>query len=243
MNPNMNADVHALTGAYVLDAVSPDERMVFERHLGDCDACRQEVTELRETASRLGAAVAEPPPPRLKASVMAQIRDTRQLPPEAPVVPLRRDRSPWALRLSAAAAVVLLVVSGVLGVLLVQARQSDEPTDAQAAAIAEIVRAGDARVVNQADADTGRMTALMSRSADKMLLLTGDLKAAPSGHDYQAWTIGSKIESAGLIQPDDGKAALEVSGIDAAQAVGITIEPAGGSDQPTSDPILTFEVT
>ncbi|MGH3762579.1 RskA family anti-sigma factor, partial [Actinophytocola sp.] len=55
MNPNTNADVHALTGAYVLDAVSDDERAVVERHLGDCGACRQEVAELRETATRLGA--------------------------------------------------------------------------------------------------------------------------------------------------------------------------------------------
>lgn len=239
----MNADVHALTGAYALDAVSPDERMAFERHLADCDACRQEVTELRETASRLGAAVAAPAPPRLKASVMAQIRDTRQLPPEAPVVPLRRDRSPWALRLSAAAAAVLLVVSGVLGILLVQARQSDEPAVAQAAAIAEIVQAGDAQVVNQGDDEAGRMTALVSKSANRMLLLSGDLKAPPSGHDYQAWTIsGEQATSAGLIRPEDGKAALDVTGIDAADAVGITVEPAGGSEQPTTDPIMVFAV-
>ncbi|HEV7647777.1 MAG TPA: anti-sigma factor [Actinophytocola sp.] len=241
----MNADVHALTGAYVLDAVSTDERQVFERHLTDCDACRQEVAELRETATRLGAAVASPPPPRLKDSVMAQIRVTRQLPPEAPVVPLRRPRSPWALRLSAAAAVVLLVVSGVLGVLLVQARQSDGTgADAQAAAIADILRSGDAQVVNQGDASTGRMTALMSKSANRMLLLTGDMPNAPSGKDYQAWTIGEEAtKSAGLIQPQGGKAALEVAGIDAAQQVGITLEPEGGSDQPTQQPIMTFEVT
>lgn len=240
----MNADVHALTGAYVLDAVSDDERQTFERHLTDCDACRQEVAELRETATRLGAAVATPPPPRLKASVLAQVRDTRQLPPEAPVIPLRRPRSPWALRLSAAAAVVLLAVSGVLAVLLVQATHPDDNTDTQAVAIAEILRSGDAQVVNQGDPSTGRMTALMSKSANRMLLLTSDLPAAPNGKDYQAWTIGeAATKSAGLIQPQSGKAALEVPGIDAAQLVGITLEPAGGSDQPTQKPIMTFEVT
>lgn len=239
----MNADVHALTGAYVLDAVSDDERHVFERHLTDCDACRQEVAELRETATRLGAAVAVPPPPRLKASVMAQIRNTRQLPPEAPVVPLRRPRSPWALRLSAAAAVVLLVVSGVLGALLVQATHSDDGVDAQAVAMAEILRAGDAQVVNQGDTSTGRMTALTSKSENRMLLLSTDLRNAPSGKDYQAWTIGEEAtKSAGLIKPEDGKAALEVSGIDSAQLVGITLEPEGGSDQPTEKPILAFQV-
>jgi anti-sigma-K factor RskA len=237
----MNADVHALTGAYVLDAVSADERMVFERHLGDCDACRLEVTELRETASRLGAAAAMAPPPQLKSNVMAQIRNVRQLPPEAPVVPLRRRGSPWALRLSAAAAAVLLVVSGVLGVLLVQAKSGTD-VDPQAAAIAEIVRAGDARVVNQSNPSAGQMTALMSISADKALLLSDDLKSPPSGKTYQAWTIGAEVKSAGLIEPADGTVALDVEGIDVADAVGITVEPAGGSDQPTTKPFLTFDV-
>lgn len=239
----MNADVHALTGAYALDAVSDVERQAFERHLDDCDACRQEVAELRETATRLGTAAAATPPPRLKASVLAQIQNVRQLPPEAPVVPLRRPGSPWALRLTAAAAAVLLVVSGVLGVLLVQARQIGQDVDTQAVAIADIVRAGDAQVLHQGDASTGRMTALMSPTADKMLLLTDDLPPAPSGHDYQAWTIGPEVRSAGLIVPDDGAASLEVAGIDNADKVGITIEPAGGSKQPTQDPVMTFDVT
>ena len=209
----------------------------------DCDACRQEVAELRETATRLGAAVAANPPPRLKGAVMAQIRNVRQLPPEAPVVPLRRPGSPWALRLSAAAAAVLLVVSGVLGVLLVRAQQPGSEVDAQAVAIAEIVRAGDAQILHQGEPATGQMTAVMSASANRMLLLSDDLPAAPSGHDYQAWTIGEKITSAGLLEPRDGEATLDVQGIDAAEKVGITIEPAGGSSQPTTDPIMTFDVT
>jgi anti-sigma-K factor RskA len=237
----MNADVHALTGAYVLDAVSSDERAVFERHLEDCDACRQEVAELRETATRLGAAVAVSPPPRLKASVMHRIREVRQEPPVAPVVPLRRTGS-WALRLSSAAAAVLLVVSAVLGVLLVRAQPGDQQTDAQAAAIADIVRAGDAQILHQGDAATGQMTALMSAKANRMLLLSKDLPAAPDGHDYQAWTIGDKITSAGLITPDDGEALLDIKGIDSAKTIGITIEPTGGSDQPTTNPIMAFDV-
>jgi anti-sigma factor RsiW len=238
----MNADVHALTGAYVLDAVSSDERAVFERHLEDCDACRQEVAELRETATRLGAAVAVSPPPRLKASVMHRIREVRQEPPVAPVVPLRRTGSPWALRLSTAAAAVLLVVSAVLGVLLVRAQPGDQQTDAQAAAIADIVRAGDAQILHQGDAGTGQMTALMSAKANRMLLLSKDLPAAPDGHDYQAWTIGDKITSAGLITPDNGDVSLDITGIDSARTIGITIEPTGGSDQPTTDPIMAFDV-
>ncbi|MDQ3787179.1 MAG: zf-HC2 domain-containing protein, partial [Actinomycetota bacterium] len=71
-------DVHALTGAYVLDAVPELERVAFERHLAECDACTQEVRELRETATRLALAATADPPQELKARVLNQIRTTRQ---------------------------------------------------------------------------------------------------------------------------------------------------------------------
>ncbi|MFC7616991.1 zf-HC2 domain-containing protein [Actinokineospora soli] len=76
-----NADVHALTGAYALNAIPELERAAFERHLAECDACAQEVAELQATAARLGEAAAEAPPPELKAAVMAGIKNIRQLPP------------------------------------------------------------------------------------------------------------------------------------------------------------------
>ncbi|WP_239406275.1 zf-HC2 domain-containing protein, partial [Frankia sp. Cj3] len=40
-------DIHALTGAYVLDAVDGDERAMVDEHLASCDVCAREVTELR----------------------------------------------------------------------------------------------------------------------------------------------------------------------------------------------------
>jgi anti-sigma-K factor RskA len=236
----MNADVHALTGAYVLDAVSDLERADFERHLNECDACRQEVAELRETATRLGAAATAEPPPRMRAAVLAHISEVRQLPPDATVVPLRRPS--WALRMTSVAAAVLLVATVVLGTLLVRSQDSLEDTQAQAAQVSSILNSGDAQIATQGDESSGRMIALMSRSANKMLLLTDELPAAPSGKDYQAWTIGDEVRSAGLITPRDGRASLEVSGIDGAELVGITIEPTGGSAQPSADPIMKFAV-
>jgi anti-sigma-K factor RskA len=236
----MNADVHALTGAYVLDAVSDMERAEFERHLTVCDACRQEVAELRETASRLGAAATAEPPPRMRTAVLSRISEVRQLPPDAPVIPLRRPS--WALRMTSVAAAVLLVATVVLGTLLVRAQDSLQDTEAQAAQVSSILGSGDAQIATQGDESSGRMVALMSRSENRMLLLTDELPAAPSGKDYQAWTIGDQVTSAGLITPRDGRASLEVSGIDDAELVGITLEPTGGSDQPTADPIMKFAV-
>ena len=57
------ADLHTLTGAFALDALSEREAKEFDRHLSRCPMCAQEVGELRETAARLALAVAEVPPP------------------------------------------------------------------------------------------------------------------------------------------------------------------------------------
>ncbi|WP_461030738.1 RskA family anti-sigma factor, partial [Streptomyces sparsus] len=72
------ADLHTLTGAYALHALSDEERVVFERHLAACTSCAQEVRELAETAERLGRAVAVPPPPELRQRVLRQIGTVRQ---------------------------------------------------------------------------------------------------------------------------------------------------------------------
>jgi len=77
----MDPEVHALTGAYVCDALDDAERAAFELHLAQCEACAQEVAELSETTAVLAIAAAQAPPERLYAAVSAQIDVTRQLAP------------------------------------------------------------------------------------------------------------------------------------------------------------------
>ncbi|MDI5982443.1 RskA family anti-sigma factor, partial [Amycolatopsis magusensis] len=104
-------DMHTLAGAYALDALDDVERERFRRHLAECPSCAQEVRELQATAARLGAAVAEDPPPGMKAEVLASIRATRQEPPSAGGDRGGRSRrgggAPrWVVFLTTAAAVV-----------------------------------------------------------------------------------------------------------------------------------------
>ncbi|TDD78960.1 anti-sigma factor [Actinomadura rubrisoli] len=78
----MRADVHALAGAYALDAVDDaGERRLFEAHLARCEACAAELREFAATAAWLGMAVAERPPSGLRGRVLARIPHVRQLPP------------------------------------------------------------------------------------------------------------------------------------------------------------------
>ena len=67
----MSNDLHTLSGAYALNALSPDEAREFREHYDLCPACQQEVRDLRDAAARMGASEAMQPPPQLKARVMS----------------------------------------------------------------------------------------------------------------------------------------------------------------------------
>lgn len=239
----MNADVHTLTGAYVLDAVTDEERAAFERHLGECETCVQEVVELRETAARLALAAREDPPPRMRDAVFASIREVRQDAPHEPPVAEVTRLTPrrWPMRLATGAAAVFLAVAATLGVLLVREQDALEAAQAQSQAVAEILRADDATVTTVDDSGA-RMTMVASKSEDRLYLYAKDLAEPPAGHTYQAWIMGDEFVSAGLLNLEDGQASLDVHGINAGRALGITIEPEGGSDQPTTQPLMRFDL-
>ena len=69
----MNADIHALSGAYAVDALDDVERAEFERHLQQCPECQDEVASLRAAAVELTHASALTPPPALRDSVLRQV--------------------------------------------------------------------------------------------------------------------------------------------------------------------------
>lgn len=226
----MTVDVHALTGAYVLDAVTELEHRTFERHLAGCESCAREVAELRETTTRLALAATGTPPAHLRHQVLSRIGGVRQY-----------RRRPPMTRLSTTAAAVLLVVCAALGVLGVRQHQTLDAAQHQATAMTTILRADDAQVIRQ-DVGAGRLTLVLSRSQDRMLLLADDLPPAPPGHTYQAWRIDTMFHPAGLLSIVDGHADLAMTGIGAATQIGLTVEPAGGSPHPTTPPVATLRL-
>ncbi len=77
-----------------------------------------------------------------------------------------------------------------------------------------------------------------------VLLMTSNLPPAPDGKTYEMWIIpaGGKPVPAGLFQTEPSGTAvyLQAAAVDLAAtgAVAVTLEPTGGSPQPTSQPIL-----
>lgn len=233
-------DAHALTGPYAVDALDADERALVERHLESCPACRDEVRELRETAARLAATTAVPPPDRLRSRVMAEIGTVRQAPPRN-VVPLSRRGTLRGARLPWLAAAAMFVATVVLGTLLADAR--GDGGDSGADRIAAIVTAPDTRsVTTTAEGVSG--TVLSSRSRDEALVLTSGLPPTDAAHEYQVWFMTDRgVRSAGLLDDSAGQGMngrLLAPGLGDAARIGVTLEPTGGSPVPTTPPVMVM---
>jgi anti-sigma-K factor RskA len=238
------SDLHKLTGAYAVDALDDIERARFEQHLAGCEDCRAEVAELRATASLLADSVAVPPPASLRDSVLAGITQIRPFPPEVPVhppvpahEPAGRGRS-WLPFLVAAA---LALVVGI-GAAVTQPWATDEVP--QLTAAEQVLQAPDAEKVFVDLGDAGQATVVRSKAEDRAVIRTEDMVSAPDGKAYELWFIdGDEFVSAGLM-PDAADQTVVLDGPAAeAVAVGITVEPAEGSDQPTTEPIAVFDLT
>ena len=244
-------DVHALSGAYAVDALDDAERVEFERHLAECAECRAEVASLREAAGLLAETTATEPPPDLRARVLAGIGTVRPLPPEsgahapaaggaAPAPPTslaerRRRRLPRLL--AAAAAVVLLGTGAVVA--------SQQPWDhqQQVSAVQLVLEAPDARSTSVDFKDGSSATVTHSDELGKAVIVTHHMAVPPAGKVFQLWydQPGKGMVSAGLMPERADQRVLLQGDATTATAVGITVEPAGGSSHPTSNPVALFD--
>jgi anti-sigma-K factor RskA len=237
-------DLHILTGVYAVDAIDGTERDRFEHHLNRCQPCSHEVRGLRETATRLAVAVARVPPPQLKVRVMAAAASTRQLPPAIEVRPVpSRPRTRWlpgvAVGLAAAATVVAIVLSFTLTSTQLQL----DATKAQQQAVAAVLNSPDAHLLTHRTSLGGEVTVVVSHRDRKMIFTTTGLPRLPGAKVYQLWLLGRpRTRSAGLLPlPSQGRTApVLASGLVRGDSVGVTVEPAGGTAQPTTTPIVVI---
>lgn len=224
------SDIHKLSGAYVVDAVDDLERAAFERHLAECEDCRDEVTSLRETTAMLAESVAVTPPPSLRASVIAGVAQIRPLPPV--IAPPRRVA--WFPLLVAASIVAVLGLAAAVW-------QPWAPSESPSLTAAEqVLRAPDAQSVSIDLGEAGKATVTRSKSLHKAVIRTEDMAPAPSGQVYQLWLQQhGDMVSAGLMTGGNQEIVLEGDAA-TASAAGVTVEPAGGSEKPNLPPVALF---
>jgi anti-sigma-K factor RskA len=210
--------------------------MELDAALRDRPDLRAELDGLHGAAALMADAVAETPPPTLRASVLEAIATTPQEPAEheppiAPVVPISsRRRNRW-IGIGAAAAAIAVVAVGALIVL-----PDDEGDDE----IAAVVEADDATTIPMPGELPG-VSIVHSAEEDAAVLLADQVPLPDGDNVYELWAIRDGTpERFATFRPDEnGQLSVYAAGLDPASAEqwAITEEPAGGSDTPTL-PIL-----
>ncbi|HEY3686060.1 MAG TPA: anti-sigma factor [Streptosporangiaceae bacterium] len=235
-------DIHALAGPYALGALPDDERRLFEDHLEACESCRQEVRGLTETAARLGSAVAETPPAALRDRVMAEIERTAQVPPVAEGAPVRRIR--WSTAAASWAAAACLAIAVAVGAVAVHDQRQAAQLRAERARITAVLSAPDAHITTTAATSYGRGTAVVSRSRDRLVFTLAGSRRLPVDRAYQLWylTPQGAARSAGLLDTHPDTTPTTTTLLAGARTLALTVEPAGGSRQPTSQPIMSLPI-
>ncbi|MFE0155133.1 anti-sigma factor domain-containing protein [Nonomuraea sp. NPDC059007] len=234
----MKENTHTLSGAYALNALPAEQAREFERHLARCPDCAEETRGLCETTARMAAAVRHEPPSALRARVLEEIGAVRQASPIVPAAVGRAGRPHARLLAGRAAAALLVAAALVLGVLLVRTNDRLAEERAQAGRISALLAAPDARQVS-ARVGAATVTAIYSPAKASVVLVTAGMPTPPPEHDYQVWLIGpDAIRPAGLMP---GRPVPMLAGpVRAGDKLGITLEPQGGSRQPTTPPLTVI---
>jgi anti-sigma-K factor RskA len=227
--------------AYALGALDAKDAAALEAHLQTCAACHDELVTYRATSDKLLVSL---PPQEPSAALRKQIQ--RRLPSAQRSA---RPRLNWSLsRAAATIAIVLLLVLNVVSLSQVRALQD------QQAQLMDQIQNGQMALVMlsyphtqsfpiQAENVTGSL--LLDREYNNAVLILRGLPAIPENQTYQVWLIAPNGErtSAGFVRPQTDIPFISQpvsSAQDLANFVGMgmTIEPAGGSDQPTGSQVF-----
>jgi anti-sigma-K factor RskA len=226
--------------AYALGLLAPSEAAAIAKHLETCEQCRAEYEFLRPAVTAVaysaescddagsGAAVASP---LLKARVMKAVRG------EAGPKPRQQF---WPAYAVAAACLAIALVTGLVDLSLNSQLARDRAQNlVQAQTIADLA-ASDSQRHPFAGGE------VLTRGA-RLYLAMHDLPAPPPGRVYQAWTLakGAKAVAPSVtFSPSGGGVAVvrlpEVATTVA--AVAVSVEPEGGSQQPTTKPIALVKI-
>ncbi|MFJ8635299.1 anti-sigma factor domain-containing protein [Streptomyces sp. NPDC093568] len=250
-------DLHSLAAPYALDALEPGERRRFEKHLRTCDLCTAEVRALAEDAARLAWSTAAAPPAALRERVLAAVRTTpqepagreqararaTQLPPHVwgnqPPPRTRAPRPrPLLVPFATATAAAALVVASLFAVQANKTQDQLNAQRAQASEIANVLAAPDARASTGEDAEGRTIGVVASASEGRAVVTLSGYGELPGGRVHQLWLMRPDVQprSLGLF---DGDTPLVAAGLDkSATSLAVTVEPDGGSPQPTSQPVV-----
>lgn len=226
----------ALAALDALDAV--DQRTVDDAIAGLPDL-RAELDELRAAAAQL--AEATPPPAGLKASILAEIAAAQQSTTgDATSVGPSRSRAVSRRRRWTAGIAAAVALAAVVGVTIWIAADSSPEDGQQVDAVLEL---SDVEALELRGAMEG-LRIMHSPSSTAAVLLGDDVPDPGDDLTYQLWrSRGGITTPVDVFRPDsDGHVEVLLEDFQPADAViTVTVEPADGSDQPTSPTLVSSD--
>ncbi|MGM7669725.1 anti-sigma factor domain-containing protein [Microbacterium sp. A93] len=238
----------ALLAAWALDAVDDQERRDLERRLEADPELRARADALSGTVARLAASTPARPPAGLRDRVLSAAAGTEQDPGPERSRPAdldrhrarrRPDRRRWWVTVASAAAAAAVAVGLLVTQPWVEAPGISEGE--QLTALEQVLQVDGAQRLESAVTGGGAAEAAMAPNGEAVLAVR-DLPDPADGHDYQLWTIQGEQppQPAGLLQVQGGRALVRMQQVPAGAAMAVTVEPDGGSEAPTTEPIVVL---
>lgn len=258
----MNIEEYISSGileAYVMDQLSPAERTEVEQAVALHPEIREELDAIERSMESLAFATMVEPPVGIKEKLMARVDKDASDQKEAHVVQMQTDRSYGILKFAAAASVMIALASAVMAFTYWKKWQGAEgrlaDMIAQNAQFAE-----NYNHVNQQLDNIQNAVSIMNNTAYKRVVMAGtdnapdaqatvywnettadvylsiqNLKELSQDQQYQLWAIiDGKPVDAGVFDPNTGNFLVQMKNITSgAAAFAVTIEPRGGSENPS----------
>lgn len=251
-------EVRELLDAYALGAAEEVEAKQLEQHVADCVRCWEELNEAQRAAAGLALAVAiEEAPASLRDRILAQaeqeVRPGRSL--SGLWRALRRRWPAAATGALAVAGVAALAFAAVLQVELNDVQDENNRLERQVQEadlllgeqrqLTAVLSAPDLReldIPSMSPESDALAVYYWSRATQRGFVVCNNLPSLAEGQVYQAWFItdGEAIAAGTFTSWNGiGQLPMDLSILDRSpEAIGISIEEAGGSPQPTSDMFL-----
>lgn len=230
--------------AYALGALDADESAALETHLETCASCRTELAEYRSLSQSLLTAV----PPRQPSAALRKHLQS-QLPSAQ-----RPSRPQWNFSFSrlamglAVLALLALNLASFMQVRQMRAQQANLLNQVADTQTALALLSSPTLQLVAIDGNDISGTLLLDKQNNQAVLIARNLPALTEDLIYQIWLIepDEGRVSAGLFRPESSRT-YTTKVLSSAQpltnylGIGVTIEPAGGSEAPTGERVLKVD--
>jgi anti-sigma-K factor RskA len=232
-----------LKDAFVLGALPEEERRELEEYLAAHPERQAEIDELGAVAGLLALSPREQEPsPELRRSIMDAVEAEAERPRARSGSVLAGMRGFLSIRNLALGAATLLVIGLFSWNMVLQGEMRDLQSRVQGMQASE----GDSRMVELEGSGPARQASaeVMILEDHRAVLMAEDMPPVPEDKTFQIWVIEKDVpRPSGVFEVGEDQVAVVVENrVEGADAIAVTVEPEGGSPQPTTEPMLVAKL-